>query len=308
MSTLSRHPESANAAGVGPGSGSGSGSGNDAAPGTDISSPLRPVAAPGQPLLACRQVTVRYAIRYHYADTFKDSLFIAARQAVRRLRGVARPADGETRTNAVRSFEALKNIDLEIHRGDVIGLVGRNGAGKSTLLRHLAGIEEPDDGIIERNGTIGTLLNLSTGFKSELSGIENVYLRAAILGIPRESVDELLPRIIDFCELGEFFYAPFRTYSAGMKARIGFAVAIHINPDVLLLDEVIGVGDEKFKRKAGNIFNYLKEDRAVVLATHDSGTIKRYCTKCLWLDGGAIRAFGPADEVADAYVEAMSDD
>lgn len=261
------------------------------------------------PLVACHDMSVQYAIHYHFSDSFKDSMFHAVRSAGRGLKAAVR-GGGRTarRGNETRQVTVLDHVDFEIHRGDIIGLVGRNGAGKSTLLRHLAGIEEPDSGTIERNGSIGTLLNLSTGFKSELSGVENVHLRAAILGMERQDVDRLMPGIEAFCELGEFLYAPFRTYSAGMKARLGFAVAIHINPDVLLLDEVIGVGDEKFKRKAGNIFSYLGGDKAVVLASHDSGTIKRYCNRCLWLEKGRIRMFGPADEVADAYVAEMSQD
>ncbi len=262
---------------------------------------------PTSPLLACRGVTVRYAIRYHYSDSFKDSLFHAVRSAgrglIRTVRGGAAPRGPANRT---REVTILDGVDFEIHRGDIIGLVGRNGAGKSTLLRHLAGIEDPDGGAIIRNGSVGSLLNLSTGFKSELSGVENVHLRGAILGMTRQEIDRLMPAIESFCELGEFLYAPFRTYSAGMKARLGFAVAIHINPDILLLDEVIGVGDEKFKRKAGNIFSYLGGEKAVVLASHDSGTIKRYCNRCLWLDGGRVRMFGPAEEVADAYVAEMT--
>lgn len=281
-----------------------------------------------RPLVACRGVSVRYAIRYHYSATFKDSLFQSVRRLVGRGQGLdsdeaqkaagdgpgrgAHAGSGEDEAarsgRGIRSFQALDGIDLEIHPGDVVGLIGRNGAGKSTLLRHLAGIEEPDVGVIERHGTIGSLLNLSTGFKSELSGKENVYLRGAILGLPRSAVDALMPKIVDFCELGEFMYAPFRTYSAGMKARLGFAVAIHINPDVLLLDEVIGVGDEKFKRKAGSIFDHMGSGRAIVLATHDSGTIKRYCNKCAWLDRGRIHRFGPADDVADEYMDAMTAD
>ncbi len=270
----------------------------------DRTSPTVPSA---EPLLACHGVTVRYAIRYHYSDSFKDSLFHAVRSVgrgvARMIRGGSAPRGPANRTREVTILDA---IDFEIHRGDIIGLVGRNGAGKSTLLRHLAGIEDPDAGMIVRNGSVGSLLNLSTGFKSELSGVENVHLRGAILGMTRQEIDRLMPAIESFCELGEFLYAPFRTYSAGMKARLGFAVAIHINPDILLLDEVIGVGDEKFKRKAGNIFSYLGAEKAVVLASHDSGTIKRYCNRCLWLDGGRVRMFGPAEEVADAYVAEMT--
>jgi ABC-type polysaccharide/polyol phosphate transport system ATPase subunit len=274
---------------------------------TTVETPSTPEARPADTaaaavaLLECREVVVRYRIRYHYADTFKESFIHAGRHLVQRLlaRGGAPRGDGS------KDFYALSGVSFEAFPGDVIGLVGHNGAGKSTLLRQLAGIEEPDSGEIVRRGTIGTLLNLSSGFKPELSGLENVHLRGAILGFSREQIDAIMPKVIEFCELGDFMYAPIKTYSAGMKARLGFSLAMYINPQIVLLDEVIGVGDEKFKQKAGNIFSYLGRDKAIILATHDAGTIKKYCNKCLWLDRGRVHRFGPAEEIADEYLAVM---
>jgi len=259
----------------------------------------------GTVLLECRAISVQYRIRYHVTDTFKDSFIHAGKMLWRRLRS---GGNGQGPQNYARDFFALKNVSFVVKAGDVVGLIGHNGAGKSTLLRHLAGIEIPDQGEVIRRGSIGTLLNLSTGFKPELSGLENVYLRGAILGLPNRAVDKIMPQIIEFCELGDFMYAPFKTYSAGMKARLGFSLAMYIKPDIVLLDEVIGVGDEKFKRKAGNIFNYPGDDRAVILATHDTATVNKYCNVCLWLDHGEVRRFGPAEEVTTEYIEVMRQD
>ncbi len=271
-------------------------------PSTDT--PARSVAPDSEPLLECRSISVRYRIRYHYSDTFKESFIHAGRIVYEKIRRRQR----DNRGDEMRDFYALHGVTFEAYAGDVIGLVGHNGAGKSTLLRQIAGIEEPDEGEIIRRGSIGTLLNLSSGFKPELSGIENIYLRGAILGFRKDEINKIMPKILDFCELGDFIYAPFKTYSAGMKARLGFSLAMYINPQIVLLDEVIGVGDEKFKRKAGNIFSYLGSDRAIMLATHDAGTIKKYCNKCLWLDHGKMHMFGDSHEVADAYVKFMSGD
>ena len=247
---------------------------------------------------------MKYRIRYHRVDTFKESFIHAGRSLWRRVGAGFRAGERE---NYSKDFCALKNVSFEAWPGDFIGLIGRNGAGKSTLLRQLAKIEIPDEGQIDLRGTIGTLLNLTAGFKNDLSGMENIYLRGAVLGFQKDQIDQLLPKLLDFCELGEFIYAPLKTYSAGMRARLGFSLAIYVNPDIILLDEVIGVGDQKFKRKAGNIFDHLGDSKVAVLATHSLDMIENYCSKAIWLDQGHVRRIGPTDEVLDEYLAFMTE-
>lgn len=256
-----------------------------------------------QPLISCRNISVKYRIRYHKVDTFKESFVHAGRNL---WRCVATGFRAAKRENYSKDFCALKNVSFDAWPGDFIGLIGRNGAGKSTLLRQLAKIEIPDEGQIDLRGTIGTLLNLTAGFKNDLSGMENIYLRGAVLGFQKDQIDQLLPKLLDFCELGEFIYAPLKTYSAGMRARLGFSIAIYVNPDILLLDEVIGVGDEKFKRKAGNIFDHLGGNKVAVLATHGLGMIENYCNKALWLEEGRVNQFGPAKDIVEEYRDYMA--
>lgn len=252
-------------------------------------------------LVECRDVAVRYRIRHHYGVGLKESLIRSGRRLRNRL--LRRQDPGRPR---VADFWALKQVSFSLYPGDVVGLIGTNGSGKSTLLRHLSGIEYPDRGEIILRGRVGSLLNLSSGFKPQLSGLENVFLRGAILGLSKAQVEELLPQVVEFCELGEFLYAPLSTYSAGMKARLGFSIAICIRPDVLLLDEVIGVGDARFKEKAGNVFRYFKSDdqkRTIVMATHAVGLIREHCNKALWLDGGTVRFYGDAEKVIGEYLD-----
>jgi lipopolysaccharide transport system ATP-binding protein len=253
-----------------------------------------------EPLVECRNVSVKYRIRHHYALGLKESLIRRGRRLRNRL--LRRRDPGRPR---VTDFWALKDVTFSLFAGDVVGLIGTNGSGKSTLLRHLSAIEYPDRGEVILRGRVGSLLNLSSGFKPQLSGLENVFLRGAILGLSKAQVQEVLPQVVEFCELGEFLYAPLNTYSAGMKARLGFSIAICIRPDVLLLDEVIGVGDARFKEKAGNVFRYFKSDeqeRTILMATHSVELIREHCNKALWLDRGTVRFCGEAEKVIDEYL------
>lgn len=253
------------------------------------------------PLIVCSDVSVKYLIRYHVVDTFKESFVHAGRCLLDRiLHGK------KAQRNYAREFYALKNVTFEVYPGDIIGLIGSNGAGKSTLLRQLAGIEVPDAGMIEVKGAVGSLLSLSAGFMVDLSGIENIFLRGAILGLRKGEIERMLKGIIEFCELGEFIYAPIRTYSSGMAARLGFALAICINPDIILVDEVISVGDERFRRKAGDLFENLGRDRTYLFATHALDDVLEQCTKVLWLHEGQMMYFGEVKEGVDRYYEFMT--
>jgi ABC-2 type transport system ATP-binding protein len=219
-------------------------------------------------------------------------------------RRTLRQATGELihRRGKPKPFWALRDVSITVKSGEVIGVVGRNGSGKSTLLLVLAGILRPDSGIVRVFGKTSTLLTLGAGFQPELTGRENIYLSGAFLGQSRKEMDELLDSIIDFSGLGEFVDVPIRKYSAGMRARLGFSIASHVEPDILLLDEVLGVGDEEFKRRSRErIRQLVSRARSIVIVSHDLAFIESTCTRCVCLDEGTIAATGDPAEVVDFY-------
>lgn len=200
-------------------------------------------------------------------------------------------------------FWALRNIDFELKSGEVLGVIGSNGSGKSTLLRTIGGIYEPDEGNIEVTTSVSALLSLGTGFKDDLSGIENIYLNAIILGFTEKEVDDALANIIEFSELGKFINEPVKNYSSGMKARLGFAVAVHLKREIMLIDEILGVGDFKFRKKSTDkIKELIQDERTVILVSHSMESIKNYCTKCLWIEKGKQMKYGEVEEVISAYL------
>lgn len=199
-------------------------------------------------------------------------------------------------------FPVLTDVSFRLKPGEVVGLVGPNGAGKSTLLRVLAGVERPDKGRVQLNGRTSSLLNLGVGMRPQLTGRENIHLNAMLLGLPRTRVKEFIDEIIELCDIGEFIDAPLGTYSSGMKARLGFSVATHAQPDILLLDEVIGAGDAVFRARSGNIIQYSQQlGRTVIVATHSEGFIRNNCGTAIFLDKGRLRAFGPAEDIIAEY-------
>ncbi len=201
-----------------------------------------------------------------------------------------------------RLFYALNNINLEVPAGEILGIIGRNGAGKSTLLKILAGVLTPSEGWASVKGNISSLLELGTGFNPELTGLENIYLNGAIMGYPRKRLKPRIPKIMDFADIGDYINQPLRTYSSGMKARLGFAVAVNINPDVLLLDEILAVGDEMFKRKCFAFMeNFFKSRKTVVIASHSLSQIIELCRRAILLDAGEIILEGTPYMVAMQY-------
>jgi lipopolysaccharide transport system ATP-binding protein len=199
-------------------------------------------------------------------------------------------------------FWALKDISFDLFRGETLGVIGRNGAGKSTLLQLLAGIILPDRGTIRNDGVRATLLSLALGFKGTLSGRDNAVLSGLFLGMRRREIERCLPGIEAFAELGDFFDQPVRTYSSGMRARLGFAVAILADPDVLLIDEVLGVGDADFRRKSSEALRArIRADRTVVLVSHSSSTISRLCDRAVLVEDGCVVAEGDTAEVIERY-------
>lgn len=200
---------------------------------------------------------------------------------------------------------ALRDVSITVPRGQTLGIVGRNGAGKSSLLKVISRVFKPTTGRIEVNGRLAPILELGTGFDFELTGIENIYLNALLLGHSRKEIDEKLEEIIDFSGLGDFVRSPIRNYSSGMLSRLGFSVATAWIPDILILDEVLAVGDSSFTEKCEQrIDRFHEAGTTVLLVSHNAAAIRKNCTRCLWLDAGRLRADGETEEVLDRYLHA----
>ncbi|MEE2750185.1 MAG: ABC transporter ATP-binding protein [Myxococcota bacterium] len=200
---------------------------------------------------------------------------------------------------------ALRDVSFSIPRGSAFGIIGSNGAGKSTLLRLVGGISEPTTGRLEVRGRYSTLLDLGLGFHDMFSGRENIHLNCSLLGMSREQIEARIPDIIGFAELAEFIDYPVRTYSAGMLLRLGFAIAAHMDTELFLIDEVLTVGDQYFQRKCvRKIESVLEEGKTIVLVSHDLHAIRSLCDTVMWVDGGTVRAIGPAREVVERYTDA----
>jgi len=201
-------------------------------------------------------------------------------------------------------FTALKEIDLAIKSGEVFGLIGKNGSGKSTILRVISGIYPPDDGTCKVAGNVSLLAGIGTGFSAHQTGIENALLYGSILGHNEEEMTRKLPEILEFSELGDFIYEPIRTYSAGMKARLGLAVASAIRPDILLIDEVLGVGDPQFREKSKKrILDLVAETGTVVIVSHSFGLMKDICDRVAVINKGELIMIGTPEEAIKAYYD-----
>ena len=213
------------------------------------------------------------------------------------------------REKIVREIEAVKQVSFDVPHGEVLGIVGANGAGKSTLVRTIAGILPPTTGRVEVFGRVSTLLALGVGFNKDLTGRDNVRLGGLAAGYDRAHLAEKYEDIVRFAELGEFMDLPMRTYSSGMYGRLGFAVAVHMDPDILLIDEALSVGDARFRRKSANKMRELVEQaRTIVLVSHALGTVRELCDQAIWLDHGVLRMWDEPDAVVDAYTEFLEVD
>ncbi|MDD5367620.1 MAG: ABC transporter ATP-binding protein [Anaerolineaceae bacterium] len=249
-------------------------------------------AAPMTPqeVILLENVSVRYRAPNERVGTFKE-------YAIRWLQGKIR---NET-------FLALCDVNLMVNAGEVFGLIGHNGAGKSTLLKLIAKVLRPTNGRVWVKGRIAPLLEMGAGFHPELSGRENVYLNGAMLGFSRHQMDEKFDRIVEFAGLHEFIEAPIRTYSSGMWARLGFAVATDVDPDILIVDEVLSVGDEAFQRKsAARIQSIRDKGTTILIVSHNMTLIESMCERAAWLDHGTLRAIGSTNEVINAYRDHQS--
>ncbi len=234
-------------------------------------------------------VSVQYRIPSEAIGTFKEYI-------IRLVQGKIKHS----------SFLALQDINLEIKQGEIFGILGRNGAGKSTLLKVISRVLIPGEGRLWVNGTVSPLLQLGAGFHPELTGRENIYLNATLLGHTRKEVDSKIDEIIDFAEIGDFIEAPIRTYSSGMNARLGFAVATAWKPDILILDEVLSVGDVAFQEKCIIRMTGFRENGAtVVIVSHSVDQVRAISQRVMWLDRGMIQSVGATNEVCDQYLHAL---
>jgi len=250
--------------------------------------------------------------RYHIGakhkayQTFREALSDAVTAPFRKVAGLLR---GQA-TAAAGMHEiiwALKDISLQINTGEVVGIIGRNGAGKTTLLKILSRITEPTEGYAEVHGRMGTLLEVGTGFHQELTGRENVYLNGSILGMRRGEIDNKFDEIVAFAEIEKFIDAPVKFYSSGMQVRLAFSVASHLEPEILLVDEVLAVGDASFQRKClGKMGDVAEAGRTVLFVSHNLVAIQRLCSRVIWLDEGEIVEDGQSGEVVSNYLKMYS--
>ena len=209
----------------------------------------------------------------------------------------------------IEEFWALKDISFAVGQGERIGIIGRNGAGKSTLLKLLSRITEPTNGRIHINGRVASLLEVGTGFHPELTGRENIFLNGAILGMNRKEISRKFDEIVEFSEVENFLDTPVKRYSSGMYVRLAFSVAAHLDPEILIVDEVLAVGDAHFQKKClGKMQDISGQNaRTVLFVSHNMGAIRGLCEKCLWIDSGKIRRFGPTSSIVAKYLESSND-
>ena len=233
--------------------------------------------------------------------TLRDSLGSITRSKLRALRAWQR---GEARARrADNTFWALRDVSFEVERGEVLGVIGRNGAGKSTLLKVLTRIMPPDEGHARIRGRVGSLLEVGTGFHGELTGRENIYLNGAILGMHRFEIDRKFDEIVEFAGIARFIDTPVKRYSSGMYLRLAFSVAAHLEPEILLVDEVLAVGDAEFQKKClGKMGDVAGEGRTVLFVSHNMDAVRQLCQSALWLERGNIQALGPVGDVIKAYL------
>ena len=201
------------------------------------------------------------------------------------------------------SFAALKDVSFQVTQGEAVGIIGNNGSGKSTLLKVIAGITKPTYGKVTTRGKISALIELGAGFHPEISGKENIYINGIMLGLSRKEINQKLDDIIKFAELEDFINSPVKTYSSGMFMRLGFSIAVNVNPEILLIDEVLAVGDESFAHKClDKMMDFRRRKKTIILVTHMLGMVEKFCDRALWLKNGMIHAMGKPKLVTDAYL------
>lgn len=209
--------------------------------------------------------------------------------------------------NKNKTFFALDGVSLTAHEGDVIGLVGINGSGKSTLSNMIGGSLSPSSGEIERHGDV-SVIAINAGLNGQLTGVENIEFKMLCMGFKRKEIKELMPKIIDFSELGEFIYQPVKKYSSGMRAKLGFSINVTVNPDILVIDEALSVGDQTFTQKClDKIYEFKEAKKTIFFVSHNLRQVREFCTKIAWIEGGKLKEFGELDDVLPKYEEFLND-
>ena len=240
-------------------------------------------------VISLESVSVRYRVPQERIGTFKEYM----------IRWIQRKVK-------LNSFWALNEVSFNVYKGEVFGLIGQNGAGKSTLLKVVARVLRPTKGRVWVKGRVSPLLELGAGFHPELSGRENVYLNGALLGFTQDEMDEKFDQIVNFAELWDFIDAPLRTYSSGMWARLGFSVATATEPDILIVDEVLSVGDEAFQRKSSDrIHSFREQGVTILVVSHNMGMIQSMCQRAAWLNHGQLQVIGDVDDAIQAYKQSQ---
>jgi lipopolysaccharide transport system ATP-binding protein len=235
--------------------------------------------------------------------TIRDTIVNVVKSPFQRMQAVLSGNAGSA-MEAKSKFWALKNLSFEMKQGEALGIIGHNGAGKSTLLKILSGITDPSEGQALIRGRVGALLEVGTGFHPELSGRENIYLNGAILGMTRQEIEAKFDEIVSFAEVERFIETPVKHYSSGMRLRLGFAVAAHLEPEILVVDEVLAVGDAKFQKKSlGRMTNIAHEGRTVLFVSHNMSAVQNMCTRVIWLQNGQIVMDGAPAEVVAQYLK-----
>ncbi len=204
-----------------------------------------------------------------------------------------------------KDFLAVNDISFSVKKGETVGIIGRNGAGKSTLLKMITGVLKPSSGDIKLSGNVAALLELGAGFDAERNGIENIYLNGRINGMSKKEIDESLDKVLEFADIGDFVYQPIKTYSSGMLVRLAFAAAVNVNPEILIVDEALSVGDVRFQQKCYRKIREFKKNGTVLFVSHDTGAISSFCDRVIWLDGGTIYKEGEPGEIIEEYLSFM---
>ena len=236
-------------------------------------------------------VSMRFIMEQERTNTLKEYLVKLVRRKLR-----------------FSSFTALSDVSFGVKRGDSVALIGKNGSGKSTMLKIIAGVLDASEGSVAVNGSIAPLIELTAGFDQDLTGRENVFLNGALLGHKRRYMEENYDSIVRYAELEQFIDVPVRSYSSGMIARLGFSIATHVMADILVVDEVLAVGDYNFQQKCYRRMNQMLSDgRTLLFVSHDTEQVKRLCQRAIWLDHGHVMADGPSGQVCDAYLDWMKE-